>query len=175
MINESHSHRTPAATGPKIHTDSRWAKAIGWRREGVRGAQTVFWCARSPPRSTAGSSLSPLRATPAPPASASLICQAKRVGKKKKMMPSSSTPAPKPGWVYDSTSGYYHNPSSGVYFDQQRGLYHAGGRWLSHAEYTARMEPSARILNTVSISSFHDKRQKHLKNNNNFESTSLTR
>jgi hypothetical protein len=52
-------------------------------------------------------------------------------------MPSSSTPAPRPGWVFDGGSGYYHNPASGVYFDQQRSLYHAGGRWLSHAEYTA--------------------------------------
>jgi len=46
------------------------------------------------------------------------------------MMPSSSTPAPRPGWVFDGGSGYYHNPASGVYFDQQRSLYHAGGRWL---------------------------------------------
>ena len=54
------------------------------------------------------------------------------------MMVGSSTPAPRPGWVFDAASGYYLNPSSGVYFDQQRGLYHAGGRWLSHAEYTVR-------------------------------------
>ena len=29
------------------------------------------------------------------------------------MMPASSTPAPKPGWVYDGASGYYYNPSTG--------------------------------------------------------------
>eukprot|EP00740_Mantoniella_antarctica_P015641 CAMPEP_0181383810 /NCGR_PEP_ID=MMETSP1106-20121128/21583_1 /TAXON_ID=81844 /ORGANISM="Mantoniella antarctica, Strain SL-175" /LENGTH=68 /DNA_ID=CAMNT_0023503545 /DNA_START=81 /DNA_END=284 /DNA_ORIENTATION=+ len=58
------------------------------------------------------------------------------------MMPSSSTPAPRPGWVFDGGSGYYHNPASGVYFDQQRSLYHAGGRWLSHAEYTSMFSTS---------------------------------